>query len=766
MKKKILSILVMFAVAFSITTPLGIGAEAASSSSTAFVEPNITMSVSRPTARRGQEFTLSASFNDTIGINSLSSATVSINYDGLTLISGLEGGNITLGTSYPYRFYVPEDAEDRYHITFTVNYVATYYTYNLQSDTYEANNVTGSKKMTTTINVVDSNAIITNVPPVIENLRVPFETEKNESFEISVDVFNYGTHELSQAALTVTDKAGNLLTREYIGFIAEGDVSRYDLVIPEGISEGGENTINVAFDYVDKDKGKQTLKTSAKISVKGESGEGEGYLSLQRINSPLKVLIDTRTTATISLTNSSSSDIKDIEVFLYDDAGRLLTSDYIPIIEAKTIKDVPLEFPVSDRAGVRSYSISVEYKNNNENRKLSGSFSLISSEEDPNDKPPEEVEKPSSIRIQSVNAPPQIYSGVRTDIPFKLVNAGKGTAYNVEVFVTDADGREIAREYIGSIPPSGGGDGVIPLRFNDIDTYDLTFHAIAENADDSTLTVNKKFELKVMNYRVSITDVAGYEWIWNNLATIEFAVINGGTETMLNTSAVLTDAQGTIFKDVYIGNIAPGEKRERIRFRDAYIFNANGEPEIEFWGEDDGDFGFYESFEFEDAVNSGGAVVAVDLGVRVDYAVVSPRGGGGGSPGEETMELFIVVTFENADMHEFSTSYSMFATLYSESGMWDTPEIWDPGSEIVPEELQDGGISVVLLIVIIGGGVLILAAVVVVIIILKKKKTGEDDDIDYFLSQIKKEKSSTANSSTDSGNRNGSFDSEKEEITQ
>jgi hypothetical protein len=503
--------------------------------------------------------------------------------------------------------------------------------------------------------------------PLLENVKLSdSEIPLGAAFEVTADIFN-GASDITGAVLTVSS-GGVELSRRFIGMIEAGGVIPENLLTASGINFTGYQNLIITLAYTDKDGASLYVSRSISIRVVSDAG----LLNLQNISAPLRVDNDTHANMDFALTNPTSVAITGIEAFLYDDTGRELTSVYIREAGAHSSDTVTLSFPVTGRTGSRTYSLSIVYRDAaNERKTITGSFSMsVIAGED--------TERSSGLRIQRILTPAQMNTGVRTNIPFTLVNAGRGTAYNVEIYVLNEQGIEIAREFIGSIPPSGSQDGIFTLRFDEPDVYNLTFRAVGESADESLSQTSRAFEVRVVNYRVTITDVGGHEWIWNNMTTIEFAVINGGSEEMLNVNAEIADAEGNVFGTAYIGTILPGEKKERVRFRDIFI-NDNG-------------MGF--------------------------------------------MELFINITYENKELQEFEISHMLSATFMSDGG-WDTPPWDDPwiGDEWEFEE-ESGNVWVVVLIV--GISVLVVGGIVFIIVFRKRKKSrDEDDDIDYFLSQMK-----------------------------
>jgi hypothetical protein len=618
--------------------------------------------------------------------------------------------------------------------------------------------------------------------PILENIALSSRTVPvNEDFSVSADIFN-GNDTINDTILSV-NRGGVELARRFLGTVSANDILRSEELVIPGISEAGTHTLTVTLSYKNRSGESQTINKN--ITVNTNAALSTSFLRLLHISHPLDFIIDESATITVHASNPSDADITGMIVFLYD-GNTLVDSRYISGVTANSPIAIPITFPVTGNAGSRTYRLVIDYFDNHGtehniessftiNVKQSANqsagtirlqnimpplkaeldtittvpvaltnssddsvfgaelsifdennirlFSLFISEIIPNSTHHETLsfyvtgrtgsrnyeleiyyndiktrtpfsltavaegsetdERPADIRIQSIDIPSQIFTGVRTNIPFTLANAGRGTAYSVEIFVIDQYGNEVAREFVGSIPPQGSREGIFPLRFNSPDSLNLTFYAVAENADESFSQTSRAFELRVADYRVSITDVAGYEWIWNNMTTIEFVVINSGNEAMLNVSAELADAEGNVFRQIYIGNIPPNDKTSRERFRDVFIWD-NGA-------------GF--------------------------------------------MELFINITYENADLQEFSISHSLSATFMSDGG-WDMPPDWDDDRDNPWGDFEEEAGNVWTVVLVIGISALVIGGIVTLIVVKKKRKTrDEDDDIDYFLSQMKMDNS-------------------------
>jgi hypothetical protein len=503
------------------------------------------------------------------------------------------------------------------------------------------------------------------VHPVLENLRLSdSEIVKGAPFEVFVDIFN-GTHGITNAALTVSS-GGVQLARRFIGGIEGGSIIPENMLSASGINFTGHQDLTVTLSYFDKDGSAMSVSRNISVRVTDNSG----LLNLQNISAPLRADLDNTASVNFWLTNPTAVAVTGIEAFLYDDNGRQLTSIYISEIPPNFSALNSLEFPVTGRAGTRIYSLNITYTGAADIRQsINGSFSINIAAA-----AAEDTERDAVLRIQRIDAPSLMNTGVRTKIPFTLVNAGRGMAYNVEVFVLNEQGVEIMREFVGNIAPGiSTFDTSFLLRLDEAGDYNLTFYAVGENADESLTQASRVFEQQVVNYRVTITDVGGHEWIWNNMTSIEFSVINGGSEIMHFVGAELVNARGDVLSTAYIGNILPEEKKERQRFRDVYIWDNN----------------------------TGSA------------------------------ELLINLTYENSDKQEHLITLPITATFQSDGGFIPPPPD-DPYGPFV-EEKPFPWLAVLLF----SMGVLTVGGIIFFIVFKTKKKVrDEDDDIDYFLSQM------------------------------
>jgi len=614
-----------------------------------------------------ENFTLSVQFSCEY-YNNESKFTLSVNSGGLKLISGSDG-TATPGKMYAYTFSAPTDSPKMNYISFTVNYdVVEYYSFDEDSP-----RVSGSKTVTVPVEVVRETDA--PVPPILENIGFDKEeVEVGEAFTVFADVINEGSGKISDAVLTLRDKNGKQIARKWIGGVDEDAAVLGAELKVSGLDTAGAQTVTVYLDYVDSKKKSAFISKNLSITVKAAS-ENNGKLKIQSVTPPIEAAIDDYTEVFFTVTNPTTSAVKNVEAYLYDENDNEITSLWIGTVDANTTMPLSMKFPIKGKAGSRTYRLTVT---NNKDITINSSFSFSAvAEEDMNTD-----EKPANLKIQAVNAPSKMYCGTRTSVPFTLVNAGKGTAYNVEVYVTDENGVELTRKYIGLIPPSGSFDGEIKLKFDESDEYNLTFCAVCESFNGAVSSVSESFEQRVVTYRASIEDVTGYDWIYNGTATIEFAVLNAGTDTMYNVNAELTNENGDVFGKTFVGTIAAGEKKERVRFRNVYI----------------------------------------------------------DSMGESTMPLVINVTYENVEMQEFPLSYSMMGNFFFDMGGGGDfiKEPYPGEGEMLPEGMEEPKPGITTLFIIIGAAVLVVVIIVVIVVIAKKKKKrSDDDDIDYFLSQLK-----------------------------
>jgi hypothetical protein len=496
----------------------------------------------------------------------------------------------------------------------------------------------------------------------------------------------------ADAAFTLVNR-GNVDFRNVQVFLLKDNRQVRSLFVGQVSAQSGSpNTINYFFDSLNSSyELRVTYENAAgtrfetrrgfvvNVVLPEEDEEDEtdsGRLRIQSVTSFPDTLIKTAATVEFWLTNPLITAITGAEAFLYDAGGRELDSIYISSVAGNTTDRFALSFMTEDTEGNYSYTIQVVYTDaDGATHTLERRFRVNTVEVKPEPPKPDEPERPANVIIQRIQNPAAMFSGVTTEIPFTLVNAGRGTAYHVQVFVEDAWGNELAREYIGNIAAATSANERIRIKLDGADDYELVLGVVYENADESTGSVFRNFSQRIIDYRASVTDIAGYDWIWQGEpVNIEFSVLNNGTESLLNANAVLTDMQGNRLGELFIGTIEPGSKKERLRFRN-----------IMFW-----DAGF--------------------------------------------TELTITVYYENADMNEFSFSASVSAMI---NEMF-TPEFdWDGGmgSWDDMEDMQtDGeGGAAWWVWVLIGGGIAVPGIIVLVIFLRKSAHKRENAEMENFI---------------------------------
>ncbi|MCL2693660.1 MAG: hypothetical protein FWE60_00980, partial [Oscillospiraceae bacterium] len=400
---------------------------------------------------------------------------------------------------------------------------------------------------------------------------------------------------------------------------------------------------------------------------------GSGQLRIQNITPPVEELILTPSFVEFWLTNPTRTPILGAEAFLYNDRGTQLSSIYISGVGENSSDRFELPFITGRTAGVYSYTLEIKYRDaDGKPNEITRTFSVnvVTEKTDV-----EEGERPARIIIQRINNPAIMYLGVNTRVPYTIVNAGKGGAYNVEVYVVDAEGNELAREYVGNIPPAGSSVEEVEIKFDIESEHELTMYAIYENFNESRNQVTRSFTQRVIAYRASVTDVAGFEWLEVGMQTnIEFSILNNGSEVLRNTTAVLSDSEGNRYGELFIGTIEPGTIKERLRFRNIMFWEAGG------------------------------------------------------------LDLMITVTYENESMQTFSFETN-FSTMVSEP--W-TPDFGDDWGDSWPEDDWgmevdgEGGEAWWVLWLILGG--LAVAGVVVLVVFVKKgARKRENDEMENFI---------------------------------
>jgi hypothetical protein len=511
---------------------------------------------------------------------------------------------------------------------------------------------------------------IENIPLEILSVDTPSVIETGAPVEISFSLVNRGNADFRNAqafifmnntqvaSMFIGQIATNSGTNHTINHTFTSDTAAYELRVSY------ENTAGV------KHEARQRFNPSFSAVT---AGEDSGVLRIQSVSPPADVLVRSNTSVEFWLTNPTAASVKGAEAFLLDAAGNEITSVYMSEIAGNSTTQQSLTFAAASTAGSTSYSIKVTYRDNSGVlRSLHRQFTVITVSELTDTG----TGRPGNVIIQRIDNPGAMYTNVDTSIPFTLVNAGRGVAHHVQVYVTDAQGNELTREYIGTLADAQRHEDRIRLKFDEVGERELTLHVSFESADESRGAAQRGFTQRVTDYRASVTDIAGYEWgLWQGEpANIEFSVLNSGTETLLNVTAYLVDSMGMQYSEVFIGTIEPGTKKERQRFRNVMFWEAA-------W-----------------------------------------------------VELTIKVVYENADMKEFSFTES-FGAMVNEmwSGGWDDGMVWDGGWEESDETDAEGGGMAWWIWVLIGVGVAVPGIIVLTYFLRKSARKRENAEMENFI---------------------------------
>jgi len=522
----------------------------------------------------------------------------------------------------------------------------------------------------------------------ISNLTIPEEIKIGVPAEISFDIVNKSGSDFKNVEATIYGSDGRFLDNAFAGSIAANSAASVTLS-PEFLA-AGTNTRTLKITYNDKfDKA-----YAASFDIPIYISASQAGLKIQNLIVPAETLVKTAASVEFAVTNTGNEALKGVEAYIYDAGGNEINSVYISVLEAYSTSQQQLSVQCPSGAGTYAYSLTVYYGSL---LKETRSFNLKVVAEKvvtPEPTPTPEPEEDGRVKIQKIDTPAVIFLGVKTSIPFTLANAGKGGMYNVEIFITDVDGIELAREYVGNIAAANTGSGSFSLIFPEGEgEWELTFHVYWENGEETTNTEEKAFSVYVQKYRASVTDITGYEYLDDiNPTNIEFSLLNSGSAAMMSCSAALYGNDDILLGELYIGGVAPGEKKERQRFRNV-VFTEAG-----------------------------------------------------------TYDCKIVITYENEDMRQFSIAGTFNVTVQSLTDMWGGEGMYD-GEVIYPD---DGGIyaddgmleggddagsgAFKWKYVYIAAGAALLIVIVVVIIAVrrgKKRKKSNDDDISEFLSMLK-----------------------------
>ena len=560
--------------------------------------------------------------------------------------------------------------------------------YNLElSVKYKENGTEKTVSSAFTLNITDS------TPLKINGLTYEKTAHTDELQTLTFELINTGDESFMDAQAYIYN-GEKQISSAYIGTANAHE--KTDGTITYTLSKAASEKLTLKVQYTNT-AGKKLVASKdfdVKVIAASENNDA-GSLKIQSITAPASIPVDELAQIPFAITNPTKTAITGAEITLYDGAGNTVDSLFISQMEPCT--SVSYNFNVlASNAGTETYTAKLVYENNDKEKHTdSKSFTLkITTKEEEE----EEAEKPADMRIAKVKNPSQIYTGANTEIPYTIINSGKGSAYNVEVYLTDSQGNELAREYIGNITPSTKYEDNVKVKINEEGEQELTFFVYSESADGTNSTISKTFSQKIAAYRASILDISGLEYIYEGSQTnVSFSVQNSGTLNMLNAEATLTDSNGQSYGSTFIGTIEANSKKEKIKFKNV-MFNDTSLSELTITV----------TYENEDAdVFSFSNSTAVTVNV-MDYGGDYYPGGDviidGGMNSDVPMD-------ENGEI----IGYDDFGNpIYAQSGL----PVW----------------AIVLITV---GGAAVVAVVVIIIVKKKKKAKSDDDDMDYYYAQEK-----------------------------
>lgn len=521
----------------------------------------------------------------------------------------------------------------------------------------------------------------------IQRLTYPATLSKEANGDISFDIVNSGIEPFYNVEAIIYNEDNKVVTSKYIGEIAARS-QQENVVLSFNFKDAGNKNLKLQINYESAIGELKNLLQQFSLKVSDTTVSDDGSVKIQRVDVPINSLKETKIQIPFTVTNTRLVEITAVEAFLYDGSGNEIDSLFIGKITPQSSFDSAFS-TFYENSGYKNCIIKIKYTDD-ANKIMYTERSFGFDVDDEATEGPAQ-EKPANIKIQKLSAPSQIYVNVPTNIPYIITNAGKGKAYNAEVYITDENGTEYAREYIGTISESASmPEMVISVKFKEINTYNLIFNVYYEDYEENTYLTQKAFEQKVVPYRLTIKDVVGYEWLYTfQEATIEFAILNQGSQTLLNCNAKLVDDMEIEYANIYIGNIDPGVEKARQKFKVNFM-----------------------------------------------------------EPGEKNLR--ILFTYENADMYEFSTEYPMLANI--QEIIYDYPvEPIPDGGEFPIEGEENKGMSKTVLVAIIAGATVIVIAGIVIAVVLvrrKKRKLEDDDDMDFFFNQNKVDVANIGNSTS------------------
>ncbi len=541
--------------------------------------------------------------------------------------------------------------------------------------------------------------IIGSTPLTVSNLTYEKTAHQDELQTLTFALINTGSENFLDAQAYIYN-GDTLISNAYLG--TSNAHEKLDGTITYSLSkaETAKLTLKVKYTNTVGDKLYVNKKFEVKV-IASEENNDAGSLKIQSITAPASIAVDSVTQIPFYVTNPTKTAVTGAEITLYDSANNVVDSLFISQADPCTSNSYNFNV-LASKEGTETYTAKLVYENKDKKKITeTKSFTVKVTSKDQQG---EDAEKPADMRIAKINNPTQLYTGANTEIPYTIVNSGKGSAYNVEVYLNDANGNELAREYIGNITASTKYEDKVKIKINEVGEQELTFGVYFENADGTNSSITKSFSQKVATYRATITDVSGLEYIYEgSQSNVTFSLLNSGSVNMLNAEATLTDANGTSYGTSFIGTIEANTKKEKIKFKNV-MFNDTSLTSliitVTYENEDADVFSVENTTNVTvNPMNNGGDIYYPDDGniVYPDDGTNDDTNGDGGE---------IIGYDDNGN------------PIYASSGL----PVW----------------AIVLIAV---GGAAVVAIVVIVIVKKKKKAKLDDDDMDYFYAQDNKENS-------------------------
>lgn len=591
--------------------------------------------------------------------------------------------------------------------SFTFSTIAPSYTQTMRACVdYTYNSTSYSKSENFTFNIKSGD---TNLEPIKSNLSVknivcPANVVIGDTNTLSFNIINNNASSFVSAEVTLME--GNV----HYGYAFIGDIAANSST-PATLTFKCLNNKTYSFiasiTYKDANNKSYTLPFSLNVTASSQTlGAETGSVKIQHVSSLIYSTKDVANTVTVNITNPTSTDVTGAEAYLYDENGNLIDSVFVSTLTANTQTPAEMSYtPTTD--GKHTYKVIIYYLDSAKKKQtLSSTFTTTVKAEGA----ATEDGKPSNMKIATISNPSRIYTNVKTAVPYVIVNGGKGAAYNVEVYVTDSNGNELSRDYIGTVDASAKFEGETKIKFDASGEYELVLNVYYENFDDSKGAVTKSFTQSVADYRVTVGELSGYEWlVENEQATLTFSVQNLGALDLLNATANLVDQNGNTLGSCFIGVVSANSKSENLKFKKLFFTQDTTELSIQLSYENEGgeifsamsETPFYVTVMSYDDVYGGGGMDVPDYGMDED--------------GNQ------ILGFDDAG--NAIIGYD------------------DMGNPILSgQSASEGGFPVWAWILIGVGAAVVVAVVVIVIVKKKKKKSDDNDDMEYFYAQNNAEK--------------------------